>query len=109
MSNQLIIKVAFEDRQHPGAFKPGGYTYVSEIPVKLGDVVIAPTKFGKNRAKVVALDVPPSEYAAFADRLRHITEFDKKAASTTQMNLATAMHAADNTATTDLAGNKLPF
>jgi len=109
MSNQLIIKVAFEDRQHPGAFKPGGYTYVSEIPVKLGDVVIAPTKFGKNRAKVVALDVPPAEYAAFADRLRHITEFDKKAASATQMNLATAMCAADNTAETDLAGNKLPF
>ena len=109
MEKQSVIKVAFEDRQQPGTFKPGGYTYVSEISVKLGDVVIAPTKFGKNRAKVVALDVPPAEYAAFADRLRHITEFDKKAASATQMNLATAMCAADNAAETDIAGNKLPF
>lgn len=109
MTKQSIIKVSFEDRQQAGTFKPGGYTYVADIPVQLGDIVIAPTKFGQNRAKVIALDVPPAEYAAFADRLRHITEFDKKAVSATQMNLATAMCAADNTAETDLAGNKLPF
>ncbi len=52
------------------------YTYRTELPLKPGDTVIAPTYRGNQRALVVAAYVPSDEIRpAWADRIRTITEY----------------------------------
>lgn len=52
------------------------YTYRSDLPLKPGDLVIAPTYKGEQKAMVVASNVPESMIdPAWADKLRNIERF----------------------------------
>jgi hypothetical protein len=48
------------------------YSYYSEIPLNVGDIITVPVKDTTARACVSQIDVPESEVAAFKDRLKVI-------------------------------------
>ena len=48
------------------------YTYYSEEPLSVGDVVTVPVKDTTARAKVTAVDIPESDVATFKDKLKTI-------------------------------------
>lgn len=61
-----------------GANEYGGrpYTYKTDLPVSIGNIVIAPTVSGLNYGKVVAVNVPyDSLDPAWRDRLKEIVDF----------------------------------
>ncbi len=49
------------------------YTYYTEDPLRLGDIVIVPVKDTSGKAKVSAIDVPETEIAAFKDKVKTIS------------------------------------
>lgn len=58
------------------AFGGREYTYRSELPLKTGDKVVAPTYKGDQKAMVVAINVPEQEIdPAWADRIRSIDRY----------------------------------
>lgn len=61
----MLVKVKFL-RNGEEAGRP--YTYLTTLPLQAGDRVIA----GRSEARVVEVDVPAEEVAAFADRLKRI-------------------------------------
>lgn len=56
-----IVQVQFESRYKPGTYGGRAYTYRTDVPLDVGDIVKVPTKFGDNNAKVYRVDVPESE------------------------------------------------
>lgn len=72
-----IVSVQFKRRNWHGQgdeFGGACYSYITDVPLCVGDVVKVPTKYGDNDARVVRVDVPDAEVAAIYDQLRHITE-----------------------------------
>lgn len=73
----MICKICY---YNPGvdAYKSLRYTYKTDLPLKVGDKVIAPTRNGeKNRALVMEVDLPETIIdEQWADRVLSITEFD---------------------------------
>ena len=73
----MICKICY---YNPGvdAYTSLRYTYKTDLPLKVGDKVIAPTSKGeKNRALVMEVDLPETIIdAQWADRVLSITEFD---------------------------------
>lgn len=68
-----IVKVRYEDKYHAeGGFGGREYTYFAGIPLKEGDIVIAPTKYGESKAIVTKTDVSVSAIAAFKDSMKTI-------------------------------------
>ena len=61
------------------------YSYFSAIDVTVGDYVVAPTVNGELLAIVTAVDISESRIAAFADKVRTITQ--KGDASTLESNI----------------------
>ena len=53
----MIVEVKFY-REKSQAYVGRGYSYDTEMPLKVGDRVIVPAAGGKNRAIVTAVDVP---------------------------------------------------
>jgi hypothetical protein len=58
-----IVKVRIKDSE---------WHYYTIEPLKVGDMVDVPTKFGHTQGTVTAVDVPESDIAAFKDKMRVI-------------------------------------
>ena len=58
------------------------YTYFTEAPLKVGDIVIVPIRDTHGKAKVSAIDVPASEIAAYRDKVKTILAGSKMIAQT---------------------------
>jgi hypothetical protein len=69
---QSIIKVKLA-AEVPGEYGPREYTYFTDEPVNIGDIVLAPVRYSTIKAMVTKLDVPESEIAAFVDKVKTIT------------------------------------
>lgn len=69
-----IVTVQYESRLEPGVFVGREYSYFTDIPLAVGDIVKTPTKYGTSCAKIARIHVPEIEVAKFKDVMRHITE-----------------------------------
>lgn len=59
--NEQYVKVCYQKKDEPGVFGMQAYTYKSAIPLKIGDIVIAPTRYGGTIARVYELNVPDGQ------------------------------------------------
>lgn len=67
-----IVCVQFKGRYRDEYCGPA-YTYRADVPLRVGDIVNVPTKYGDSEARVSRVNVPESELQ-FHGELRHITE-----------------------------------
>ena len=68
-----IISVKYEDDYMPKTFSGKSYSYYVAIPVKVGDLVIAPTANGDKIARVSQINVPEYKVEFFKAALKLIT------------------------------------
>lgn len=69
-----IISVKYEDRYMPKTFSGKSYSYITAIPVKVGDLVVAPTSSGEKIARVSEINVPESKVLLIKPMLKLITD-----------------------------------
>ena len=62
-----IIKVTYENQFNPRTFQGKAYTYLTKLELKVGDIVIAPTKYGESIARVSFINVPRDEIKDIED------------------------------------------
>ena len=56
----MIVNINY--RKNAGEYSRGQYSYRCAIPnIKVGDIVIAPTRNGEQPARIVEINVPESE------------------------------------------------
>lgn len=72
----MYIKVMyFKDEQGDYGGRP--YTYATELPLKVGDKVLAPTVSGDKKALVAQTEVPEGEIdIRWADKIKSVTAYD---------------------------------
>lgn len=78
METTNLVNVKYEDKYHPKTFGGMSYTYMTAIPLKVGDLVIAPTSF-RNKivdkiARVSEINIPYSKVMFMESKLKLITE-----------------------------------
>lgn len=56
-----IVAVQFPDRNNPEEFSGREYTYFSNVPLEVGDVIVAPTKRGNGIVRVVRTDMKEAD------------------------------------------------
>lgn len=56
-----IVAVQFQNRDNPGQFSGREYSYFSNVPLEVGDVILAPTKNGTGVVRVCRTDMKDSE------------------------------------------------
>ena len=66
-----IVKVQYYS-ETTGEASDREYTYYSENPLKVGDIVLVPVRGRATKAKVSAIDVPEAEIASFKDKVKII-------------------------------------
>lgn len=71
----MIVEVKFF-RKSAMAYVGRGYSYDTEMPLKVGDRVIVPAGDGKNRAIVMAVNVPEESVNPDYFPLKKIEEYD---------------------------------
>lgn len=71
----MIVEVKFY-RMSAMGYVGRGYSYDTELPLKVGDHVIVPAAGGKNRAIVTAVNVPAEDINQDYFPLKCITEYD---------------------------------
>ena len=69
-----IITVKYEDNFFPRTFNGRDYSYFTEKKVSIGDIVIAPTKYGKKIAKVTRVNIQEKEIENIRPFMRKITK-----------------------------------
>lgn len=69
-----IISVKYEDNYMPKTFSGKAYSYYTAIPLKVGDLVIAPTQNGDKIARVSETDIPEYKVEFFKSSLKLITD-----------------------------------
>lgn len=69
-----IVQVQFRSRYKPYDFGGNAYTYISDVPLAVGDIVKVPTKFGDSEGRVCRVGVPIGDIQCRVGELRHITE-----------------------------------
>lgn len=69
-----IISVKYEDNYTPKVFGGKSYSYLSDIKVNVGDLVIAPTVRGDKIARVSEIDVPEYKIEHIKTYLKFITD-----------------------------------
>ena len=69
-----IITVKYEDDFFPRTFNGRDYSYFTEQNVSVGDIVIAPTKYGEKIAKVTRVNVQEEEIENIRPFMRKITK-----------------------------------
>lgn len=75
-----IISVKYEDKFMPKTFCGKSYSYYSDIDVKVGDLVIAPTISGDKIARVSEINVSEDKIIMIKPYLKRITDkIDKNA------------------------------
>lgn len=74
----MYIKIMYY-KDWQGDYGGNAYTYSTELNVKVGDKVIAPTQSGDKRALVVQVGVPDGEIdIRWADKIKTIDKFDEE-------------------------------
>ena len=70
-----IVFVQFKNR-HAEGYGGREYSYIADVALQEGDIVMVPTVSGDTEARVSRIDVPDSELPKWLtrDKLRHITE-----------------------------------
>lgn len=70
-----LVQIQFRNR-HTDGYGGRCYTYVADVPLHEGDIVMVPTVNGDSEARVCRIDVPESELPKWLsrDNLRHITQ-----------------------------------
>lgn len=56
-----IVKVRFKSRFQPGEWSPREYSYYAAAPLKVGDIVVVPSKYGESVARVSQVHVDERE------------------------------------------------
>lgn len=69
-----IITVKYEDDFFPRTFNGRDYSYFIELKVSVGDLVIAPTKYGTKIAKVTRVNVSEEEIERIRPFMKKITQ-----------------------------------
>jgi hypothetical protein len=69
-----IIGVKYEDRFNPRTFGGKSYSYFTNKPVKVGDIVEAPTQYGTSIARVSRVNVPEDEIKEIKPYMKTITK-----------------------------------
>ncbi len=67
-----IVSVKFQSKKNPEEFSGREYSYFTQIPLEIGDVVVAPTKGGGSAAIVSRTGILESELTIDAKLLRTI-------------------------------------
>lgn len=68
-----LIQVQFKSK-YADSYGGRPYTYRTESPMNVGDVVTVPTRSGNSEARVCRVDVPESELDSFVrDKLLTVT------------------------------------
>lgn len=68
-----IIAVKYEDNQNPKTFNGKKYSYYTDIDLKVGDIVEAPTKYGKSYARVSEINIPEEKIQDIKPYMKSIT------------------------------------
>ncbi len=68
-----IISVKYEDNFIPRTFGGKAYSYFTNVPVEVGDLIEAPTKYGVKIAKVIRVDIPEQEIEKIRPYMKTIT------------------------------------
>ena len=71
--NTNIISVKYEDRFMPKTFNGKAYSYITQVNVEIGDLVIAPTAYGDKIARVSEIDIPETRIENIKQFLKTIT------------------------------------
>ena len=67
------ISVKYEDEHWPKTFGGREYSYHTELPLEVDDIVEAPTKYGTSYAKVTRVNVPEEEMEDVKPYIKEIT------------------------------------
>lgn len=79
MEKTNIISVKYEDKYMPKTFSGRAYSYITAIPLAVGDLVVAPTAYGEKIARVSEINIPEFKVEFMKANLKLITEkIDKK-------------------------------
>lgn len=68
-----IVSVKYEDNYQPKIFGGIAYNYYTAIKVNVGDLVIAPTKYGDKIGRVSEINIPEYKVEHMKQYLRLIT------------------------------------
>lgn len=88
--NTIIIRVKYENTYMPKTFDGKAYSYLTNLDLKVGDLVIAPTVYGDRIARVSDFSYPDEELDLIKPYLKNIEQkIDKeKYLKTDQINVA---------------------
>ena len=67
------ISVKYEDEHWPKTFGGREYSYHTDLPLEVDDIVEAPTKYGTSYAKVTRVNVPEEEIEDVKPYIKEIT------------------------------------
>lgn len=73
MQEKKIVGIKYEDRFYPGTFSGKEYSYFTDIELEVGDLVEAPTKYGKSIALVTATNIPKEKIKGIEEFMKTIT------------------------------------
>lgn len=77
--NLKIVAVKYEDKFEKKTFSGMEYSYYSDIDLEIGDIVEAPTRYGKSIAQVVRTDIDEKEIEKIKGYMKIIeTKIDKE-------------------------------
>ena len=69
-----IVSVKYEDRYMPKTFSGKAYSYITAIPLEVGDLVTAPTSYGDKIARVSEINIPEYQNEFMQGSLKLITD-----------------------------------
>lgn len=69
-----IVSVKYEDKYIPKTFSGKAYSYITEIKLEIGDIVVAPTSYGEQIARVSEINIPEYKVESFKASLKLITD-----------------------------------
>lgn len=69
-----IIGVKYEDKYIPRSFGGKAYSYFTDLDLKIGDLVEAPTQYGTSIARVSILDIPEDKIENIKPFMKNITK-----------------------------------
>ena len=69
----IIVSVKYEDKYNTKTFSGKDYSYFSSIPLQVGDIVEAPTKFGNSIARVSEINISEEKIEYIKPYMKVIT------------------------------------
>lgn len=69
-----IVSVKYEDKYIPKTFSGKAYSYITAIKLEVGDLVVAPTSYGEQIARVSEINIPEYKVESFKASLKLITD-----------------------------------